>query len=99
MRGMGEEPAKSEEPRRRASRVPLPPKTGGGIELASPSCQRPLMSKRTRSTRAAGFILAISILGGAIAGAIVGEPSIGFLAGLAAGVAVATLFWLIERRR
>ncbi|HEX8466561.1 MAG TPA: hypothetical protein VF620_02005 [Allosphingosinicella sp.] len=57
------------------------------------------MSKRTRSSQAAGFILAMSILAGAVAGAIVGQPSIGFLAGLAAGVAIALLFWLNERRR
>ena len=57
------------------------------------------MSQRTRSTQAAGFILAISILAGAVAGSIVGQPSIGFLAGLAAGLAIAILFWLNERRR
>jgi hypothetical protein len=57
------------------------------------------MSKRTRSTQAAGFILAISILAGAVGGAIVGQPSIGFLAGLGTGVMIALLFWLIERRR
>ncbi|HEX8512268.1 MAG TPA: hypothetical protein VF688_04105 [Allosphingosinicella sp.] len=57
------------------------------------------MSQRTRSTQAAGFILAISILAGAVGGSIVGEPSIGFLAGLVAGVAIAILFWLVERRR
>jgi hypothetical protein len=57
------------------------------------------MSQRNRSSQAAGFILAISILAGAVGGSIVGEPSIGFLAGLAAGVAMAILFWLIERRR
>jgi hypothetical protein len=57
------------------------------------------MSQRTRSPHAAGFILAISILAGAVGGAIVGQPSIGFLAGLAAGVLIALLFWLIERRR
>jgi hypothetical protein len=57
------------------------------------------MSRRTRSTQAAGFILAISILAGAVAGAIVGQPSIGFLAGLAAGVAISLLFWLTDRRR
>jgi hypothetical protein len=56
------------------------------------------MSKRTRSGQAAGFILAMSILAGALGGAIVGQPSIGFLAGLAAGVAIALLFWLNERR-
>ncbi len=79
--------------------VPLPDKCRGGIECAAPSCQRQSMSQRTRSTRAAGFILAISILGGAVAGAIVGQPSIGFLAGLATGVLIALLFWLSERRR
>jgi hypothetical protein len=57
------------------------------------------MAQRNRSTQAAGFILAISILAGAIGGSIVGEPSIGFLAGLGAGVAVSILFWSIERRR
>lgn len=57
------------------------------------------MSQRTRSTQAAGFILAISILAGAVAGAIAGQPSIGFLAGLAAGLGIAILFWLSERRR
>jgi hypothetical protein len=57
------------------------------------------MSKRTRSTQAAGFILAISILAGAVGGSIVGQPSIGFLAGLGAGVAMAILYWLVERRR
>ncbi|HEX8306905.1 MAG TPA: hypothetical protein VF645_00625 [Allosphingosinicella sp.] len=57
------------------------------------------MSQPTRSSQAAGFILAMSILAGAVAGAIVGQPSIGFLAGLGTGVAIALLFWLGERRR
>jgi hypothetical protein len=57
------------------------------------------MSQRTRTTQAAGSVLAISIIAGAVAGVIVGQPSIGFLAGLAAGVLLALLFWLNERRR
>jgi len=57
------------------------------------------MSQPNRSTQAAGFILAISILAGAVAGVIVGQPSIGFLVGLAAGVVIALLFWLKERGR
>jgi hypothetical protein len=57
------------------------------------------MSRQTRSTQAAGFILAICILAGAVAGAIVRQPSIGFLAGLAAGIAFSLLFWLNDRRR
>ncbi len=57
------------------------------------------MSQRTRSTQAAGFILAISILAGVVGGSIAGQPSLGFLAGLGAGVLIALIFWLIERRR
>ncbi len=57
------------------------------------------MSQRTRYTQAAGSVLAISIIAGAVAGVIVGQPSIGFLAGLAAGLLLAILFWLNERRR
>lgn len=57
------------------------------------------MSERTRYTQAAGSVLAISIIAGAVAGVIVGQPSIGFLVGLAAGVLIALLFWLKERRR
>jgi LytS/YehU family sensor histidine kinase len=57
------------------------------------------MSKRTRYTQAAGSVLAISIIAGAVAGVIVGQPSIGFLAGLAAGILLAILFWLNDRRR
>jgi hypothetical protein len=79
--------------------VPLPEKSRGGIECASPSCQRSFMSQSSRSAQAAGFILAISILAGAVAGVIVGQPSIGFLAGLATGLVLLLLFWLNERRR
>ncbi|HEX8224552.1 MAG TPA: hypothetical protein VF605_12110 [Allosphingosinicella sp.] len=57
------------------------------------------MSVRTRYTQAAGSVLAISIIAGAVAGVIVGQPSIGFLVGLASGVLLAILFWLNDRRR
>ena len=57
------------------------------------------MSERIRNTQAAGSVLAISIIAGAVAGVIVGQPSIGFLVGLAAGILLALLFWLNERRR
>lgn len=57
------------------------------------------MSQRTPSTQASGFILAMSILAGVVAGSIAGQPSIGFLAGLGGGVSIAILLWLIERRR
>lgn len=57
------------------------------------------MSERTNHAQAAGSVLAISIIAGAVAGVIVGQPSIGFLVGLGAGVLLVVLFWLNERRR
>jgi hypothetical protein len=44
-------------------------------------------------------MLAIAIIAGAVAGVIVGQPSIGILAGTGAGLLLALLFWLKERRR
>lgn len=52
-----------------------------------------------RYTQAGGSILAISIIAGTVAGVIVRQPSIGFLVGAGAGVLLALLFWLHERRR
>jgi hypothetical protein len=57
------------------------------------------MEKRARYTQAGGSILAISIIAGTVGGIIVGEPSIGILAGIGAGALLAILFWLNERRR
>lgn len=57
------------------------------------------MARPRPFSQAAGSILAISILAGAIIGVVVGQPSIGVLAGTGTGVALALLFWLIERRR
>jgi hypothetical protein len=57
------------------------------------------MAERRRYTQAAGSVLAISIIAGAVAGVIVGQPSIGFLVGLGAGLLLVLLFWLNERRR
>lgn len=56
------------------------------------------MSQRVRYTQAAGSMLAISIIAGAVAGVIVGQPSIGVLVGTGAGILLAILFWLKERR-
>ena len=57
------------------------------------------MNQPTRSPQAGGAILAGAIIAGAIGGLIVGQPSIGFLAGLAIGAVIATLLWLRDRRR
>lgn len=56
------------------------------------------MDQRSKYAQAGGSILAISIIAGTVAGIIVGQPSIGFLVGTAAGALLALLFWLNERR-
>lgn len=49
-------------------------------------------------SQAGGFLLAMSIIAGAIGGLVAGQPSIGLLAGIATGVALAVLIWLKDRR-
>jgi hypothetical protein len=53
---------------------------------------------RKSGTRGGGAIIAGAIIAGVIGGIIAGQPSIGFLAGAGAGVLIALLFWLKERR-
>ena len=50
------------------------------------------------SPRAGGALLAFAILAGVIAGVIEGQPSIGFLAGLGAGLFLVAAVWLWDRR-
>jgi hypothetical protein len=50
-------------------------------------------------TQAGGFILAASIIAGAVGGTVVGQSSIGFVVGTTTGVLLALLIWLIDRRR
>lgn len=57
------------------------------------------MADRGKITQAGGSILAISIIAGTVAGTIVNQPSIGILVGTAAGVLLAVLVWVVDRRR
>jgi energy-converting hydrogenase Eha subunit B len=50
-------------------------------------------------TQAGGFILATSIIVGAVAGTMLGQSSIGFIVGTGAGVLLALLVWLVDRRK
>lgn len=52
-----------------------------------------------RNPRSAGAILALCVIGGAVVGAIQGQPTIGVLAGTALGVLIAVIVWLVDRRR
>ena len=49
--------------------------------------------------RSGGALLAISIIAGAVGGTIGGQPSIGVLVGVAAGLVMLAAVWLSERRR
>jgi uncharacterized membrane protein len=53
----------------------------------------------TRSSQAGGFVLAACIIGGTVAGAILHQPSLGFLIGLGAGILLAIIIWLVDRSR
>jgi hypothetical protein len=48
---------------------------------------------------AGGFFLALAIVVGVLVGNHFGQPSIGFLGGMAAGAAIALLLWIADRRR
>jgi Na+/proline symporter len=48
---------------------------------------------------AGGFFIAAGMLGGAVAGVIFKQPSIGMVAGLAFGIIVAVIIWAIDRKR
>ena len=53
----------------------------------------------TPAPRASGFFIAVAVVAGAVIGARLGQPSIGVLAGAAAGTALALALWLLDRRR
>ena len=49
--------------------------------------------------RSGGSLLAISIIAGAVGGTIGGQPSVGVLVGVAAGLVMLAAVWLTDRRR
>lgn len=51
-----------------------------------------------RGPVAGGAILALSLFAGVAAGVAMGQPSLGFLAGLGVGIAVCVTIWLRDRR-
>ena len=54
---------------------------------------------KAKNPTGAGAIIALLIMAGAIGGGLLGQPSIGLLAGVAAGVLIAVLLWLRDRRK
>lgn len=54
--------------------------------------------KDRKNPTGAGAIIALLILGGAIVGGTMGQPSAGLLIGTALGAVIALLMWLRERK-
>lgn len=52
----------------------------------------------SKTPMAGGFILASSVLVGALVGATQGQSTLGFLAGLGIGLAALLIVWLRDRR-
>lgn len=55
--------------------------------------------KADKEPRAGGAVIALCLIVGAVAGMLGGQPSIGLLAGLGAGIAVAVVIYLGDRKR
>lgn len=58
-----------------------------------------MTTPKSKPPTGAGAIIAFLILGGAIVGGTMGQPSIGLLTGAALGILIAVLLWLRERGR
>jgi hypothetical protein len=56
-------------------------------------------SPPSRTPLAGGAILALTVLAGVTIGTIQGQPSLGFVIGAGAGIAIALAIWLIDRMR
>ena len=55
-------------------------------------------SKKPRAARAGGILIAFAVMTGAVAGLAMGQASIGMVGGLATGLLLAGLIWLLDRR-
>ncbi len=55
--------------------------------------------KQNGNGRAGGVFIALGLLFGAVIGVVVRQPSIGMVAGLGVGVAIALVLWLRDKRK
>jgi hypothetical protein len=54
---------------------------------------------QSRASLSGGFLIAVSLMVGVIFGAWKGQPSLGFVIGLAVGVVLAIAVWQIDKMR
>ncbi|WP_157073680.1 hypothetical protein [Sphingomonas soli] len=57
------------------------------------------MANASRTPQAGGFLLAIALIVGVFVGMAKGQPSVGFVAGLAVGLTGLLIVWLVDRRK
>lgn len=70
-----------------------------GIARVAMARTCPMKTNKQKTPTGAGAIIALLILAGTIGGGLLGQPSIGLLAGTGAGIVIALLIWLKERGR
>lgn len=71
-----------------------------GVAFSSRQWQEGGMTEPKKpAPRAAGGLLALTILGGAAIGTAYGQPTIGLLVGSALGILIALAFWVRDRKR
>ncbi|MGV3769061.1 MAG: hypothetical protein ACO1NM_03410 [Sphingobium phenoxybenzoativorans] len=58
-----------------------------------------MTTQKPKPPTGAGAIIAFLVLAGTIGGGFLGQPTIGLLGGLGAGVLIALILWLRERGR
>ncbi|MBK5263775.1 MAG: hypothetical protein JJE34_00875 [Alphaproteobacteria bacterium] len=58
-----------------------------------------MSNNQRQSARGAGAIIALSTITGVLAGGLMGQPSIGLLAGLGTGIVIGLLMWWRDRRK
>jgi uncharacterized membrane protein len=57
-----------------------------------------MSDERSRTSRGGGILVALAVVIGAVAGLALRQPQIGMIAGLATGLVLAALVWLLDRR-
>ena len=57
------------------------------------------VAMQARTSRAGGFFLTACIIAGLVLGIVFGQPVTGAMLGAIAGIAIAVLVWLVDRRR
>lgn len=70
----------------------------GDAHLKNTAPQGPYIGKE-RTGLGGGVFIAIFPIIGAIVGGLMGQPSIGLLAGLALGIITAIAIWLVDRNK